>query len=132
MPMHIGQPLQRLEYDVSDLHLRQRLLQFLHQLVHVLVQKLEYEVQLVVEFDQFVQVDDVGVVELNQCSNLLQVDAVVPLRVFALHPLYCDNLAGLSIDGFDHRAEGAVAQHLTHFVLIHFNIMEGNGCHYQN
>jgi hypothetical protein len=64
--VHVGETLQRLKHDIADLVLREESLPILHQLVHVLVKVLEYEVQDIFLQDHLVQLDYVWMMEFHE------------------------------------------------------------------
>ena len=90
--VHVGETLQRLKHNVSDLVLREETLPILHQLVHVLVKVLEHEVQNILLQDHFVQLDYVWMMEFHERQNLPEADALIPLVVLLLHLFYGHDL----------------------------------------
>lgn len=66
MDLHVCQPLKGLVDDVTDVYFIEWFLTILHQVVDVPLHKLEYEMQLVVLLDDFVESNYVGMMELKE------------------------------------------------------------------
>ena len=64
LAMHIGQGLECLEDDIADVVVRDLAL-LLDQLVHVLVQILKDEVELVILFDELDQLHHIGMMQFR-------------------------------------------------------------------
>mmetsp|Transcript_124915 Transcript_124915/g.303364 ORF Transcript_124915/g.303364 Transcript_124915/m.303364 type:complete len:290 (-) Transcript_124915:69-938(-) len=117
--VHEGQALEDLEHDVADLRLREVLLACLHQLVQVLLHVLEHEEELVILTDHFLELDNVGVVELLEALDLAQLHALFPRVELLLHLLDGHHLPRGAVDGLEDGPVGAVPELHRDFVAVH-------------
>lgn len=83
-----------------------------HEFEYVFFHELKYEVKLVVIFDDFVEFDDVGVMEFFEDFDFVEGDAVIPVGVFLFDELDGNDLFGVFVDGFDDRAKTAISKSL--------------------
>jgi hypothetical protein len=83
---------------------------FLLQLINVAIEILEYEIELIVLLDQLQKLDDVGVMQFAEDTDLVQSDALVPVTVLVLHLFYGYQLPGEFVDPLEYASETAVAQ----------------------
>lgn len=95
MSVHVIQRLQCLEHNIPNLYMFQPSL--LCQLKHILLHILKHKVQNIIILYHFVQLDDIGVVELFENFNLIEADAILPVGVLLLDFLYRYDLLGLLI-----------------------------------
>jgi hypothetical protein len=81
-----------------------------HQFKNIFLHKLKHEKELVVVFDDFVEPDDVGMVEFLEHFDLVEVDAFLPVGILLLDLFDGYDLFGLFVDGLDDGAETAIAE----------------------
>ena len=91
----------------------------LYLLIQVLLHVLEHEVQLVVLANDFLQLHDVGVVQLAQGLHLTKGDGLLPAVELTLHLLDGNHLVRLSVRRLPHAAIRPVSELLLHLVSIH-------------
>ena len=88
-------------------------------MIQVLLHVLEHEVQLVVLANDFLQLHDVGVVQLAQGLHLTKGDGLLPAVELTLHLLDGNHLVRLSVRRLPHAAIRPVSELLLHLVSIH-------------
>jgi hypothetical protein len=88
-------------------------------LKQVVLQKIEYKVQLIIYPEDLVQTYQIGVLQLPERLDLSELDALIPVMIFLLHFFDGDDLVLLYVDGFEHGPERAVADRLSDLVLLH-------------
>ena len=62
---------------------------FLQQLKNISIHELKDKIELIVLLDDFLQFDDIGMMQFDEYSDFVEVDAVVPIFVFLFHFFYC-------------------------------------------
>ena len=83
--VHVSKALHRLEHDVANLVLWEKLSSLFHELVHVEIEILKDEVQCVLLQDYFIELNNVRMGQLHERLNFFLVDALVPPVILLLH-----------------------------------------------
>lgn len=91
----------------------------LHELVNVLLHVFEDEVKIVVDTDDFFELNDVNVIELSERFNFAQSHAFLPTVELLLHFLDGDLLVALLVNCLDHRAIRSIAKCLQNLIPVH-------------
>ena len=119
--VHVGQAKHCLIHNAFDLLLGKRSASILHQLVNVLLHELEDKVQVVVDANDFFELDDLRMVQLAERLNLSQCHALFPRIELLFHFFDGHLLLGLDVDGLDDGAVGSIAESLRNLVPLHLN-----------
>ena len=61
---------------------------FLQQLKNISIHELKDKIELIVFLDDFLQFDDIGMMQFDEYSDFVEIDAVVPIFVFLFHFFY--------------------------------------------
>lgn len=123
LSVHIGKRLKCLIRNVSNFDMWQSTL-FLLQLIDIAIEILEYEVELIIFFDELEQLDYVGMVEFGEDANFVQSHTLVPVLVLTLHALDGHDLSRLLVESLRHATETTVSELVAHFILLHSNYIQ--------
>ena len=94
----------------------------LHELVNVLLHVFEDEVKIVVDTDDFFELNDVNVIELSERFNFAKSHAFLPTVELLLHFLDGDLLVALLVNCLDHRAVRSIAKSLQNLIPVHLSL----------
>jgi hypothetical protein len=106
--------------NVSDFNMRNRFL-LLQKLEYIFIHKFEDEIELIFVLDEFVQVDDVGMMQFNENFYFVKIFTLLPIGVFLFHLFDSNNLTCLFIDSFDYATKAAISKDLSDFIFLHLN-----------
>ena len=98
----------------------------LHELVNVLLHVFEDEVKIVVDTDDFFELNDVNVIELSERFNFAKSHAFLPTVELLLHFLDGDLLVALLVNCLDHRAVRSIAKCLQNLIPVHLSLFNTN------
>ncbi len=72
-----------------------------HKLEHIFLHILEYKKEIIVILDDFIQFNNVWMMQLFKNFNLIEVDAFLPCGVFMLYLLDGNDLLCIFVDCLD-------------------------------
>jgi hypothetical protein len=72
-----------------------------HKLKNIFLHVLKDKIELIVILDDFIKLDDVGMMQLFEYFNLIEANTLIPIGVFLFHFLYSNNLFRFFIYGLD-------------------------------
>jgi hypothetical protein len=81
-----------------------------HQFKDIFFHELKHKKELFVIFDDFVEPDNVGMVEFFKDFDFVKVDAFFPVGILLFDLFDGYDLFGLFVDGLDDGAETAIAE----------------------
>ena len=84
----------------------------------ICLQIIEYHVQLTIGEDNFLQFDDIGMIEFAQRFYLSQCAAFIPIFIFLFHFFYCYYFV-IWADCLEYYSECAIAECSSYLVLLH-------------
>lgn len=84
-----------------------------------MLEEVHDQVELIVDLDDFLEFDYVGVLDLAERLDLSEVHTLIPILELFFHFLDGDYLVVLEVEGLEYGPETAVAQGLEDLVLLH-------------
>lgn len=109
--MHVSQALHHLEHYQTHLVIVERLILVspaFDELVQIHVEQLEHHIERIIVPDDFLKLDNIRVLQLNQSLNFRVADCFLPTLVLAFELLHCEDVASFSVLDFEDIAEGTV------------------------
>jgi hypothetical protein len=76
-------------------------------------------VEFLVDQQDLLHLDDVGMVEFPQGFDLPQLEALLPVLVLALHLLDRHHFVGLVVDCLEDSSKGSISQDAYYFIFLH-------------
>ena len=76
----------------------------------ILVEKFEYETQFILNFENFLEFDDIRMIELSESFYLLELHALVPRRVLLFKLFDCNSFIRFKVNCLINRSVSSVTE----------------------